>query len=144
MRHTPQMTKAAKSEKPASSTSSANYKLFLSGPALADIENILEWTTGAFGAAGRQRYAALIQTALLDLAADPKRLGTRPRDDIGTAICTYHLAASRKRTTASTQVAKPRHLIIFRMTNKSDVNEIQVLRLLHDSMDFVQHVPTDD
>jgi toxin ParE1/3/4 len=126
------------------------HKLLLSKPALSDIENILEWTTGAFGTVGRQRYEALIQTALTDLAANPERLGTRQRDDIAPAIITYHLSASRKRSnskTSSTQVAKPRHLILFRVNNKpaesGDSAEVQILRFLHDSMDFVQHVPTD-
>lgn len=134
----------AKTAPSADSTPSASYKLLLSGPALADIENILEWTTGAFGSVGRQRYEVLIQTALLDLANDPSQLGCRQRDDIGPAICIYHLSASRKRTTGSTQVAKPRHLIVFRINSKPDYIEIRILRLLHDSMDFVQHVPTND
>ena len=124
------------------------HKLLLSNPALADIEHILEWTTGAFGAVGRQRYEALIQTALTDLAVNPARLGTKQRDDIAPAIITYHLSASRKRTTTSTQVAKPRHLILFRVNNKPAESggsaEVQILRFLHDSMDFVQHVPADD
>lgn len=122
-------------------------KLLLSHPALADIEHILDWTTGAFGTVGRQRYEALIQSALTDLAANPARLGTRQRDDIAPAIITYHLSASRKRTTSSTQVAKPRHLILFRINNQPTESggsgEIQIPRFLHDSMDFVQHVPAD-
>ena len=122
-------------------------KLLLSHPALADIEHILDWTTGAFGTVGRQRYEALIQSALTNLAANPARLGTRQRDDIAPAIITYHLSASRKRTTSSTQVAKPRHLILFRINNQPTESggsgEIQILRFLHDSMDFVQHVPAD-
>jgi toxin ParE1/3/4 len=123
-------------------------KLLLSKPALSNIEHILEWTTGAFGAAGRQRYEALIQTALTDLAANSERLGTRQRDDIALNIITYHLSACRKRTSTSTQVAKPRHLILFRVNNKPTESgssaEVQILRFLHDSMDFVQHVPADD
>lgn len=124
------------------------HKLLLSNPALSDIEHILEWTTGAFGTVGRQRYEALIQTALTDLAANPVRLGTRQRDDIAPNILTYHLSASRKRTVSSTQVAKPRHLILFRVNNQAAISsgsaEVQILRFLHDSMDFVQHVPKDE
>jgi toxin ParE1/3/4 len=72
------------------------HKLLLSNPALADIEHILDWTTGAFGAVGRQRYEALIQTALTDLAANPARLGTRQRDDIAppSSPTTYPPAAN--------------------------------------------------
>ena len=129
-------------------SSAMSYKLRLSSPAIADIEHILEWTTGAFGAVGRQRYEALIQTALTDLAANPARLGTRQRDDIAPAIITFHLSASRKRIATSTQVAKPRHLILFRVNNQPAISggsaEVQILRFLHDSMDFVQHVPKDE
>lgn len=122
-----------------------SYKLRLSTPALADIEHILEWTTSAFSTSGRKRYEALIQTALIALAANPTRLGTRQRDDIAPAICTYHLASSRKHSTHATQVAKPRHLILFRINAENgSTTEVQILRFLHDSMDFAQHVPVDE
>jgi toxin ParE1/3/4 len=112
------------------------YKLVLSGSAQQDITQILEWTQEAFGDAGRTRYENLISTALIDLRTDPTRAGVRQRDDIGKSICTYHLASSRKRTTTSKHVAKPRHLVLFRVKK----NVIEVARLLHDAMDFVQHV----
>jgi len=69
------------------------------------------------------------------LRADPARVGVRLRDDIGKRVCTYHLSSSRKRVTTSKQVAKPRHLLLFRVKN----NVVEVARLLHDVMDFVQH-----
>ena len=112
------------------------YTLVLSGAAQQDIAQILEWTQEAFGDVGRTRYENLISTALIDLRADPTRAGVRQRDDIGNSICTYHLASSRKRTTTSKQVAKPRHLVLFRVKK----NVIEVARLLHDAMDFVQHL----
>lgn len=116
-----------------------SYQLQLANAAQEDIAHILEWTVYAFGTIGLKRYEALIQTALADLASDPARVGVRPRDDIGPAICTYHLASSRKRTSTGSQVAKPRHLIVFRVVG----NAIQVARLLHDAMDFAQHAPED-
>lgn len=69
------------------------------------------------------------------MRADPARVGVRLRDDIGKRVCTYHLSSSRKRVTTSKQVAKPRHLLLFRVKN----NVVEVARLLHDVMDFVQH-----
>lgn len=113
----------------------ASYTLVLSAAAQQDIAQILEWTQEAFGDAGRARYEKLISTALIDLRADPARVGVRPRDDIGKRVCTYHLASSRKRVTTSKQVAKPRHLVLFRVKK----NVVEVARLLHDAMDFVQH-----
>jgi toxin ParE1/3/4 len=113
------------------------YKIVVARAARDDLEDILEWTTSAFGNIGRKRYEALIQAALTDLAANPSRTGIRQRSDIGKGICTYHLSSSRKRASTSTQVAKPRHLIFFRV----NANVIQILRLLHDTMDFAQHLP---
>lgn len=113
------------------------YKIVVAHAARDGLEDILEWTTSAFGNIGRRRYEALIQTALTELAANPSRTGIRQRSDIGKGICTYHLSSSRKRASTSTQVAKPRHLIFFRV----NANVVQILRLLHDTMDFAQHLP---
>ncbi len=109
--------------------------LVLSAAAQQDITHILEWTQEAFGDLGRSRYENLISAALIDLRTNPARAGVRQRDDIGKHICTYYLASSRKRINASKQVAKPRHLVLFRV-NK---NVIEVARLLHDAMDFGLH-----
>ena len=109
--------------------------LVLSVPARQDIRQILQWTQLAFGAAGRTRYEALISTALIDLRADPTRAGVSPRDDIGPGIYTYHLTSSRKPATTTQRVAQPRHMFIFRVT----ASAVEVARLLHDAMDFVQH-----
>lgn len=111
------------------------FTLQLSTPAQDDIIQILAWTQEAFGDVGRTRYENLITTALIDLRNDPGRAGVRQRDDIGTGICTYHLASSRKRVTTARQVAKPRHFVLFRVSR--DV--VVVARLLHDAMDFTQH-----
>lgn len=112
------------------------YKISIADAAQTDLDDILEWTTRAFAATGRKRYEALIQTALTDLPADPKRIGVRLRDDIGAGICTYHLSTSRKHTRTAVQVGKPRHLVFFRVKG----NAIQILRFLHGSMDFARHV----
>jgi toxin ParE1/3/4 len=117
-----------------------SYQLHIAKAAQDDIAQTLEWTVQAFGTLGLKRYETLIRAALSDLAANPSRIGVRIRDDIGAAICTYHLASSRRRTSTGSLVAKPRHLIVFRVVG----NVVQVARLLHDAMDFVQHAPEDD
>lgn len=114
-----------------------HYQLQLAKAGQDDIAQVLEWTIHAFAALGLKRYETLIQAALSDLASDPNRVGVRLRDDIGPAICTYHLASSRKRNSTGSQVAKPRHLILFRVVG----NVVQVARLLHDAMDFARHAP---
>ncbi len=120
----------------ASTKPNGPFTLKLSAPAQDDIIQILAWTHEAFGDVGRARYENLIATALIDLRNDPGRAGVRQRDDIGTGICTYHLASSRKRVTTARQVAKPRHFVLFRVSR----NVIEVARLLHDAMDFSLHL----
>ena len=112
------------------------YKISIADAAQTDLDDILEWTTRVFAAAGRKRYEALVQTALTDLVSNPGRIGVRQRSDIGEGIRTYHLSTSRKRTKTVLQVGNPRHLVFFRVTG----NILQILRLLHDSMDFTRHV----
>ena len=112
------------------------YKISIADAAQADLDDILEWTTRAFAVTGRKRYEVLVQTALTDLLLNPGRTGVRQRNDIGEGVCTYHLSTSRKRTKTAAQVGKPRHLVFFRVWG----NVVQILRLLHDSMDFVRHV----
>lgn len=112
------------------------YRLVLSSKAQDDISQILQWTQEAFGDVGRTRYENLIRAALMDLRTDPARLGVCSRADIGPDVSTYYLASSRKHVITSKQVAKPRHLFLFRL--KQDV--IEVARLLHESMDFQRHL----
>ena len=119
----------------ADNTAPSARNLLLSAPARQDISHVLQWTQHAFGAAGRTRYEALISNALIDLRADPSRAGVRPRDDIGAGVYTYHLASSRQRVATGQRVAQPRHLLIFRV----NASTIEIARLLHDAMDFVQH-----
>ena len=90
----------------------------------------------SFSAVGRKRYEALVQTALTDLLANPGRIGVRQRNDIGEGIRTYHLSTSRKRTKTALPVGNPRHLVFFRVKD----NMLQILRFLHDSMDFARHI----
>ena len=115
---------------------SGPFTLKLSTPAQDDIIQILAWTQEAFGDMGRTRYENLITTALIDLRNDPDRVGVRQRGDIGAGICTYHLASNRKRVTTASQVAKPRHFVLFRVPRDA----IEVARLLHHGMDISQHL----
>lgn len=111
-------------------------KSAIADAARTDPDDILEWTTGAFGIAGRKRNEALMQTAMTDLLCDPARIGVRQRNDIGSGICTHHLSTRRKRTTSAAHVAKPRHLVLFPLHR----NTLQILQLLHSSMDLARHV----
>ena len=61
----------------------ASYRL--SPQAEQDIEAILQWTHEEFGAKVRRRYETLLTRAIMDVAEDPDRVGTRARPEIGVA-----------------------------------------------------------
>jgi toxin ParE1/3/4 len=62
----------------------------------------------------------------------PEILGAKVRDDISPGIRTIHVAR---------QGRKGRHFVAFSV---SEGNIINVLRLLHDSMDLAKHLPEDN
>ena len=108
--------------------SSPNYPLVVSDQAQADYEDILSVTLRTWGEQQYDRYAALLNAALLALQDNPS-LGHRSR----------HLPARYR----SLHVG--RHLIIYRFTE----GIVYVVRILHDRMDVRQHIaeseePLDD
>lgn len=104
-----------------------------------DIREILAWSTGSFGPAAASRYRNLLVQALLDLASDPLRPGSRERPELAPGIRTYHLAMSRKRTPGVT-VQSPRHFILYRTIG----GRIEIVRVLHDSRDFNLYIAKQD
>lgn len=104
-----------------------------------DIESILAWTHERFGASARLRYEALLVRAILDVADDAGRVGSRNRPEIATAARTYHLAYSRDHVDAAVgRVRHPRHLLLYRI---GDDDRIEIGRVLHDNMDLSRHLP---
>ncbi|WP_299509772.1 type II toxin-antitoxin system RelE/ParE family toxin, partial [uncultured Limnohabitans sp.] len=67
--------------------------------------------------------------ALEALTDGPNIVGSKVRDDIGLGIRTLHVVRLGR---------KGRHLVVFRM---ADGQAIDVIRLLHDSMDLAKHLP---
>lgn len=104
-----------------------------------DIESILAWTQQQFGRSGRLRYEALLVRAILDVADNPGRAGAQKRPEIAPAARTYHLYHSRNRVGAAIgRVRSPRHFSLYRTC---DDGRIEIGRVLHDNMDFLQHLP---
>lgn len=115
----------------------ANYRL--SDIAQQDIEAILSWTQVQFGDGQRLRYEALLVRAILDVAADPGRAGVQKRPDLHPDALSYHLYFSRTHVQSSVgQVRKPRHFLLCRLLNASD---LEIARVLHDSMDLDRNLP---
>ena len=93
-----------------------------------DYVDILHWTVHAFGEAQARAYAETMSLAIASLAGGPDILGVRVREDIQPNIRTLHVAR---------QGRAGRHFVVFRVTG----SVIDVLRLLHDSMDLPRHLP---
>jgi toxin ParE1/3/4 len=96
-----------------------------------DYQAILLWTVENFGRAQARTYAKTLNSALQDLAQGPDVIGARLREDIGPDIHTLHVARHGR---------KGRHLVVFRISPSPDASIIEVLRLLHDSMDLPRHL----
>lgn len=88
-----------------------------------------------FGSAQAKVYADTLSSALKELTAGPAIIGVKERGDIGTNIWTLHAARKGR---------KGRHFVMFRVSSFQGCNVIDVLRLLHDSMDLERHLlPTE-
>lgn len=68
----------------------------ISNAARADIVDILRLSQTQFGDQARQRYQALILTALQALASTPYCIGSHDRDELAPGLRSYHLTYSRQ------------------------------------------------
>lgn len=94
-----------------------------------DVISILRWTNQTFGTRQRQIYETTLLSALHALREDPNIIGVKKRDDLALGVYTLHIARNGR---------KGRHFIVFRVNEAK--HSIEVLRLLHDSMDLEAHV----
>lgn len=108
------------------------WRVRLAAAAEADFRQIVRWTKDNFGSAQARTYADTLGSALKDLADGPSVPGVRDRPEIGTDIRTLHVARKGR---------KGRHFILFRVSQGGGQNFIDVLRLLHDSMELTRHLP---
>lgn len=114
-------------------------RIVLAPAADEDIVKILAWSHEHFGEPARLRYEALLTQAIVDIAENPERAGSVSRDELAAGARTYHLWHSRQRIDKTLgKVAKPRHFLLFRLNAKG---EIEIGRVLHDSMDLVSNLP---
>lgn len=113
---------------------------FIIAPAAElDMLSILAWTQEHFGESARLRYEALLIQSMIDVAVDPGLPGSSSRPEIARAARTYHLIRSRTHVTAvAGRVKQPRHFLLYRCR---DDGAIEIGRVLHDSVDLIQHVP---
>ena len=114
-------------------------RVVLAPAAEEDIVEILAWSHEHFGEPARLRYEALLTQAIVDIAENPGRTGSKSREELAGGARTYQLWHSRQRTEKAVgMVAKPRHFLLFRVNTKG---EIEIGRVLHDSMDLASNLP---
>jgi toxin ParE1/3/4 len=115
----------------------AVYRLARS--AQADIVDLLAWTQETLGEVARLRYERLLVTAFRDVAAEPERINSIARPELGENVRSYHLRHSRERArTEYGIVIRPRHLLLYRVA-RADL--IGIGRVLHDAMEIERHLP---
>ena len=106
------------------------WRVRLTATAGSDLRNILRWTAERFGHAQAGIYSETLTRAIQALTEGPAVAGSRQRDDIGEGLMTLHVARAGR---------KGRHFVLYRIASPSEPSMIEVLRLLHDSMDLVRH-----
>jgi len=102
----------------------------LAGTAQSDYDEILLWTLEHFDERQMRAYSEVMDQALEALVDGLSCLGVRARDDISPGLFSLHVARNKH---------KGRHVILFRADHRRHV--IDVLRILHDAMDFQRHLP---
>ncbi len=108
------------------------WKVLLADQAELDLLEITIWTVEKFGDRQANEYAETLSLAIEALHDGPEILGVKERGDIGSGICTFHVACNGR---------KGRHFVVFKASAPC---QIEVLRLLHDSMDLARHLPLSD
>jgi toxin ParE1/3/4 len=103
----------------------------LSATALRDYQDILDWTAGQFGEAQSDAYANILDNAIEALSEGGiQTMGVRKRRDLA-ALYLFHIARGTH---------KARHFIMFRISRSKNGEFVEVLRILHDSMDIPRHL----
>lgn len=104
--------------------------------AKADILGILVWSQDKFGDFVRNGYEELISVAINDIVENPAHTGARERPELGKGVLAWHLALSKNHVRVDVRrIAKPRHIVFYREVD----DEVHILRVLHDAMDFQSH-----
>ncbi len=107
----------------------SSWTVRLADRAAQDIEDILDWTLEHFGPLQLETYTDVINDALEALNAGPWLIDVRKRPELGDDVATLHIARHGY---------KGRHQLVFRVDEAACV--IEVLRILHDSMDLTRHL----
>ncbi|QQP91039.1 type II toxin-antitoxin system RelE/ParE family toxin [Skermanella sp. TT6] len=80
------------------------------------------------------QYSRTLGASLKDLSEGPDVVGVRVRDDISPGLYSLHVARKGR---------KGRHIVLYRASVSGEEAFVDVLRILHDSMDIMTHLPVD-
>ena len=113
----------------------SSWHVRLASAAQEYYQDILQWTADKFGSEQARTYAETLSAAIEALCDGPEILGVKARSEIGPGLYTLHVARKGR---------KGRHFVMFQIGDLQGVEVIDVLRILHDSMDLQRHLPAGD
>lgn len=105
------------------------WRVRLGAAAELDFANILKWTAENFGPRQSRTYRDTLIRAIADLANGPDVAGSRTRDEIMRGLRTLDVARHGRRGS---------HFLMYRVATQRTV---EIVRILHDSMDLQRHIP---
>ena len=106
----------------------------IAAAAEADFRQILQSTSRRFGRSQAPIYAEAPSAAIAALTSGPSGPGVRHRGEIAKGVLTLHVARKGR---------KGRHFNVFRIRREAGIEAIDVLRILHEAMDFPRHLTPD-
>ncbi len=107
------------------------WRARLSEKAEQDLIDITRWTARKFGARQAVTYRGIILSALMELRLGPAIPGSKKRDEIGPGLHTLSVARRGRRGS---------HFLLYR---PREGQIIEIVRILHMSMEIGRHLPQD-
>jgi len=104
------------------------WRVRLGAAAEVDFANILKWTAENFGVRQSRVYRDTLVQTIGELADGPDVAGSAARDEVMAGLRTLHVARGGRRGS---------HFLMYRATTNGT---IEIVRILHDRMDFRRHV----
>lgn len=111
------------------------WEIRLTAAAERDFQHILRWTREHFGKKQVGVYAETLIRTIDALEEGPSMSGAKKHDKIAKGLMTLHVARKGR---------KGRHLVLYRTDPGASIPTIEVLRLLHDSMDLPRYMSPDE
>jgi toxin ParE1/3/4 len=106
-----------------------HWRIRLSASVERDFIAILEWTAEQFGRRQALIYRRTLLSAVADLSNGRCITDSQARDEIRPGVRSLHVARKGRRG---------RHFVLYQANENG---AIDVLRILHYSMDVVRHIP---